>query len=298
MNIKSALKNDRTSKSLSGLSVDEFVSLTPEFKNNLFESYLTRNPNRIRKFGGGKKGKLPSVEEKLLTVLLYLKDYPTFDVLGFIIGTDRTRAFRWVKLLLPVLAKTLGRKLVLPKRQINSVDEWLKLHPELKDIMVDGMERRVNKPKKIKKRNKLYSGKKKSTTRKTVVISDEKRKILLLTPTKSGRRHDKRIADKNQIFHTIPPNVAVWVDTGFQGIQRQHSNTVIPKKATKNHPLTDEDKVDNRLISSIRVTVEHAIAGIKRYRSVADVYRNHLPNLDDQFTLLSAGLWNYHLSFR
>lgn len=297
MNIKSALKNNRTSKSLSGLSVEEFVTLVPGFKNNLLEYYQTKLPNRIRKVGGGKKGRLPTVEEKLFTILLYLKDYPTFDVLGFIIGTDRTRAFRWVKLLLPVLEKTLKRQLVLPKRQINSVDEWLKLHPELKDIMADGMERRINKPKNIKKRNKLYSGKKKSTTRKTIIISDEKRKVLLLTPTKSGRRHDKRIADKNQIFHTIPPNVAVWVDTGFQGIQKQHLNTLIPKKATKNNPLTEEDKTENRLISSIRVTVEHAIAGIKRYRSVADIYRNHLPNLDDQFTYLSAGLWNYHLSF-
>lgn len=298
MNIKSALKNDRASKSLTGLSVNEFDCLVPEFKNNLLEYYQTKLPNRIRKVGGGKKGKLPTVEERLFTALLYLKDYPTFDVLGFIIGTDRTRAFRWVKLLLPVLEKTLKRKLLLPQRQINSIDEWLKIHPELKDIMVDGMERRVNKPKKIKKRNKLYSGKKKSTTRKTVVITDDKKHILLLTKTKSGRRNDKRLLDKNQVVSSIPPDVTIWDDTGFIGVQKQHPNIMMPKKATKNHPLTDEDKAENKLISSIRVVVEHAIAGIKRYRSVADIYRNHLPNLDDQFTLISAGLWNYHLDFK
>ena len=52
----------------------------------------------------------------------------------------------------------------------------------------------------------------------------------------------------------------------------------------------------NQLISSIRVTVEHAIAGIKRYKAARDIYRHKTPNLDDLFQLLSAGLWNYHLS--
>jgi hypothetical protein len=297
MNIQTALKNDRTCKSLTGLSINEFNCLVPDFKVNLSEFYQTHLGKRIRKLGGGRKGKLPTVEDRLFTVLLYLKDYPTFDVLGFIIGTDRTRAFRWVKLLLPVIEKTLSRKIVLPKRQINSIEEWIKLHPELKDIMVDGMERRVNKPKKIKKRNKLYSGKKKSTTRKTIVATDDKRRILILTKTKSGRRHDKKLTDKNQFVSSIPPDVSIWVDTGFQGLQKQHPNLVMPKKATKNYPLTEEEKQNNKLISSIRVQVEHVISGIKRYRSVADVYRNHRPNLDDQFTLLSCGLWNYHLSF-
>ena len=283
---------------MTGLSSPEFISLSFDFKANLRKHYLEIKPERIRKPGGGRKGKLPTTEDRLFTILLYLKDYPTFDVLGFIIGTDRTRAFRWVKKLLLVLEKTLGRKLVLPKRQITSVEEWLRLHPELKDIMVDGMERRVNKPKNIKKRNKLYSGKKKATTRKTVIVTDDKRRVLLLTPTKSGRRHDKRIADKNHLWRVIPPNVAIWVDTGFQGVLKQHQKTMIPKKATKNYPLSEEDKAENKLVSSIRVVVEHAIAGVKRYKAASDIYRNHLPNLDDQFTLLSAGLWNYHLSFR
>ncbi|MBI2404963.1 hypothetical protein HYV22_02185 [Candidatus Gottesmanbacteria bacterium] len=57
-----------------------------------------------------------------------------------------------------------------------------------------------------------------------------------------------------------------------------------------------EEKAENRLISGIRVLSEYAIAGIKRFRSTTDVYRNKLPNMDDTFMLLSAGLWNYHLA--
>jgi len=144
MNIQTALKNDRICKALSGLSINEFNKLIPSFENVYVEYRRDVLPERLRKIGGGRKGNLPTIEDKLLTILIYLKDYPTFDILGFIVGTDRTRAFRWVKLLLPMISKTLARKIVLPKRQINSVAEWLRIHPEVKDIMIDGMERRTN----------------------------------------------------------------------------------------------------------------------------------------------------------
>ena len=120
---------------------------------------------------------------------------------------------------------------------------------------------------------------------------------MILTPTKSERRHDKRLFDKYIGGRNIPLDVWSWTDTGFIGLLRDHPKTIMPKKATKYHRLTEEEKADNRLISGIRVLSEHAIAGIKRFRSTTDVYRNKIANLDDTFMLLSAGLWNYHLQF-
>ncbi|MDP2684032.1 MAG: transposase family protein [bacterium] len=298
MNIKSALGNRRLCLSLTGLNPDEFRDLVPLFAIIYLEFKIKMNPHRTMKYGCGPIGKLRTIEEKLFYILFYLKTYPTFDVASFLVGFNRSNAYREVQFLLPVLETTLKRKLVLPQRKINSIDEFIKKFPGVKDIFIDGTERRVNKPKNLKKRNKLYSGKKKSTTRKTVVVNDEKMKILIMTPTKSGRRHDKRLTDKNQLISSVPPDIPIWTDTGFQGIQKQHQNTIMPKKATKNHPLTDEEKAENKLISAIRVVSEHAIAGIKRYGVAANIYRNHLPNLDDQFTLLSAGLWNYHLDYQ
>ena len=86
------------------------------------------------------------------------------------------------------------------------------------------------------------------------------------------------------------------MDTGFQGVQKLHHNTYIPKKRRKGKPLTAADKEMNRLVSSYRVVVEHAIGGIKRYRCVSEKLRNRKAWIDDTFMLLSAGLWNYHLS--
>lgn len=297
MNVTAALYSNRACLSLTGLRVAEFQDLVESFRLNWEEYAHSRKPNRKRKIGGGRTGQLGTVEEKLLFALFYLKSYPTYDVLAFIVQFHRTRACQWALTLLPILEKTLGRKLVLPERKISSVEEFLRKFPEAKDVFGDGSERRIQRPKSRKRQNKTYSGKKKTHTRKQIVLADEHKRILVLTPTKSGRRHDKRLADKIGIFQNLPPNVTAWLDTGFQGVKKDHPNTLIPRKKTRAHPLTEEDKQENRLISSFRVIVEHAIGGMKRYQSMQHPYRNRKPRLDDLFSLLSAGLWNYHLAF-
>jgi hypothetical protein len=280
---------------LIGVSQEEFHVLLPAFSHAWYV-FLVTKPNRKRKPGAGIKGVLPTDAEKLFFALMYLKTYPTFDVMGFLWDTDRTRAHKWSQKLLPILRNTLHVSGDLPKRKITSVEEFIRCFPEVKDIFIDGTERRTNRPKKPTSQRKLYSGKKKGTTRKTVLIADERRRILLMTTTKSGRRHDKRLADKAGLAGIIPDTVTAWTDTGFQGFSRLHPNTVMPEKATKHHPLTDAQRANNRIISGLRIVAEHAIGGIKRFRAAADIYRNHTPNLDDRFTELAAGLWNFHLA--
>jgi hypothetical protein len=296
MNISPALRSNRSCLALTGVTIAEFKSLVPLFAHAYKEVRIKANPKRVRKFGGGRTGRLKSIEEKLFYALFYLKTYPTFDVASFFVGIDRSNCCRAIRLLFPALETILGRQLVLPQRQIHSVEEFLLLYPEVKDVFLDGTDRRVQRPKDKKRQNKLYSGKRKTTTRKNIIVSDEARRILYLSPTKSGRRHDKKLGDKMGLSH-LPPEVAAWVDTGFQGLQKIHSNTQIPKKRSRDRPLSQQDKENNRLISSFRTTVEHAIAGMKRLRSTTDVYRNKRANFDDALNLLAAGIWNYHLAF-
>lgn len=297
MGISRGLRSDRICKALTGLSVGEFEELRESFSWNLKEYRITLTPQRKRGIGGGRKGALKTDEDKLFAILLYLKSYPTFDVFGFHIGLERTRAFRWTQVLLPVLEMTLKRKLVLPERKITSVEEFQKLFPEIKEIMVDGTERKIQRPQNKKRQNKTYSGKKKMHARKNIVVSDKNKKILVVSPTRSARRHDKRLADKDGLFEHIPEDVGVIIDTGFQGVQKVHTKTFMPTKRSRGKPLTEEQKEWNKLISSIRVPVEHAIGGMKRYQSVTQTFRNKKLPLSDTFILLAAGLWNYHLQF-
>jgi DDE superfamily endonuclease len=295
-NKKQIFSQSRVTQAVLGVSIEEFYKLLPTFSQCLKEHRMQLKPKRKRAVGGGRKGDLPHDEDKLLYILLYLKLYPTYDALAVLANHYRSKCGDSVQLLLPVLEMTLGRKLVLPKRGGNSLEKIFQANPELKDIFIDGTERRVQRPKNLKKRNKLYSGKKKATTRKVVIMNDEKKYIHYMSKTKSGRRHDKRIADKEGILSSIPPDITAWTDTGFVGTKKQHDRTVMPAKAMKNKPLTYEQKQENKLISSIRVVSEHAIGGFKRFKAASDIYRNKLTNFDDLLTEVSIGLWNFHLT--
>lgn len=287
--------NPRLLKALTGISKEEFNALLPLFEQATLEDKRLRSKAKQRQFGGGSKGKLATTEQKLFFVLVYIKTYPTFDFLGFVFSLHRSKAHRNTIRLIGSLEKALGRKIVMPEKKISSMEEFLEKFPEAKDLFVDGVERPIQRPKNKKKQNKLYSGKKKRHTKKSVIAVNDQKQILIFTKTKSGRRHDKRLADKDSLFEHLPESVTLWVDTGFQGVHKQHANTLMPKKATKGKPLTYTEKEENQVISSFRVVVEHAIAGVKRFKAYADIWRNRLVNLDDTVMRIVAGLWNLHI---
>src|SRR2546430_8282787 len=88
------IRDDRQMKALTGLSQDQFDHLLPVFRD-MYQSSQQKtyeegraSGTRRRKPGGGSKGKLPTMAEKLQFVLYYYKTYPTFDVLGTQFETD------------------------------------------------------------------------------------------------------------------------------------------------------------------------------------------------------------------
>ncbi len=280
-------------KALTGLTPEEFSRLLVSFAPLLAQE-AHRKP-RQRGVGGGRKGGLrQDPSRKLFFILFYVRVYPTFDVAGFFYDVHRSRPHKWTKQLLPLLRETLGREVVFPERQIKSVEEFLRKFPQAKDLFIDGTERPRRRPVKGKAQRKHYTGKKKRHTRKNIVWADENRRILLLSPTKNGRLHDKRASDKNGGLSCVPADVHVWTDTGFLGHQREHPHLHMPKKGSKHHPLTEAEKEENRIISSLRIIVEHAICGMKRFRAAADICRNW-NGRDDELMGICAGLWNFHL---
>ena len=296
INLDRLLKEERTCKSLTGMSKQEFLDLSIQFEKALYIHQKERM-GRKRAVGGGRRGKLPTAKEKLAFILIYLKVYPTFDVIALLTHRARSKCCESVKKLLPILERVLKHACVLPKRRITSASDFFQAFPAGKDIFLDGSERRIERPSKHSKRKKLYSGKKKCCTRKNIIAVDDKKRIGFLTPTKSGRRHDKRLTDKSLLFNHVPDDITIWADTGFQGMYHSHANAMLPIKASKNKKLSEKEKQHNQLVSSFRCIVEHAIGGYKRLKAACDIYRNRRPNLDDTFHLVAAGLWNFHLQY-
>jgi hypothetical protein len=67
----------------------------------------------------------------------------------------------------------------------------------------------------------------------------------------------------------IAIDIQVLTDTGYQGLQKIHANTSMPKKKSKKNPLTKEDK--KQKLSAERVPNENVIGSVKRFKIVADI---------------------------
>jgi hypothetical protein len=95
----------------------------------------------------------------------------------------------------------------------------------------------------------------------------------------------------------FPKDLTLWLDLGFTGVDKDYpeASVMMPKKKPRGKELTDGEKTQNKVISGIRVLVEHAIGGIKRLRITTDKFRNKKDTFNDKAMLISCGLWNYHL---
>ena len=294
LNIARIKKSNRQIKALTGMNTHEFALLVSEIEKILYEAAAKKT--RKRAVGGGRKGALKSSESKTFFILFYLKVYPTYDLAAAIFDVDKSRVSRWVKQLLPILETVLGRSCVLPKRKVQSAEELFEHFPETKDLFVDGLERRTQRSTKPKQQRRQYSGKKKCHTRKNIVVADEQKRILYLSASKNGKIHDFKQVQKTELLDNIPPDTTVWVDKGFQGIKNKvpPEQVQIPHKKPKGGNLTSEQKEENKIISSIRIIVEHAIGGIKRFGCMSQIYRNRRGQ-DDQMISICSGLWNFHI---
>ncbi len=81
-------------------------------------------------------------------------------------------------------------------------------------------------------------------------------------------------------------------DSGYQGLVQLHTNSLLPKKSSKNCPLTKQERKDNREISRKRIFVEHAIRFVKRFRILSERYRNRRRRFALRFSLI-AGICNF-----
>jgi hypothetical protein len=82
------IRDDRQAKALTGCTLAMLRELLPVFGQLFNDGLMAHRPVRSdvkqRIVGGGKKGVLRTTEDKLVYVLLYLKAYPTYDVLSSI----------------------------------------------------------------------------------------------------------------------------------------------------------------------------------------------------------------------
>jgi hypothetical protein len=160
------IRDDRQMCALTGLTQAQFDELLPAFS----EVYLAKRQadyaqavqagKRQRKVGGGRKGKLPTLADKLLFVLYYYKTYPTFDVLGTQFKLARSKAHTNLYLLSPLLHETLVKLEMMPQREFKTVAELTLALKGVDQIIIDATERAYRRPQDAEQQREHFSGKK------------------------------------------------------------------------------------------------------------------------------------------
>ena len=124
------------------------------------------------------------------------------------------------------------------------------------------------------------------------MIVDKKSAQVICTAFSNGKRHDFRVFKESRV--RFQKETQVVTDTGYQGLQKLHSNSALPKKKRKHHPLTKEEKNRNKELSSLRVLNENVIGRLKRFKIISDRYRNRRKRFGLRFNLIS-GIYNFEL---
>jgi hypothetical protein len=281
-------------KSFTGVTLSAFAELLPAFRQ-AYQADLERREQqhpvpRQRRRGGGSKGAIPRLEDKLVFILCYFRLYPVQVLQGYLFGMGQSQANEWIHRLTPVLNQALGYEKQLPARQSREIEQVLAACPDL-EFIIDGAERPIRRPKDPDRQRQNYSGKKKRHTVKNNVVTDKRtRKIKGLSRTVEGKKHDKKLADEQNL--DFPPDSKLWKDTGFQGYEPANTQTFQPKKKPKGRDLTPAEKAQNAAISSERIGVEHSIGGVKVFCIVQTVFRNIKQDFDDLVMETACGLHN------
>jgi hypothetical protein len=272
-------------KQLLGISYDQFIDLVKCAKQFHEEEQfkIEQSKVRIHRRGGGRK-ELLSITEQVCLCLFYLRQIPTFEVLGMMFGISKTEAndtfHYWRKILRQILPASLLEQVEENEGDLIIVQEIL---TDFK-LLVDSVEQPIERPSDNEEQKKFFSGKKKQHTVKNQIVSLPEGKDIVDVkvgfpgPTADIKlfREQQTKFDKEQEFEG---------DKAYQG----GTNITTPHKKKKKQQLSEQQKEENKVLSSKRIFVEHLIRVVKifqvasqRFRLNADVY--------NEIVLLVCGL--------
>ena len=223
----------------------------------------------------GKKPKL-SIEALLLAPLEYLREYRTYAHIAASYGIAESNIYRRIKWIEDTLIR--DGTFSLPGRKAP-----LKSETEYEVILVDATESPIERHKKQKR---YYSGKKKRHTPKTQMLVNLQAGEIIALAFSNGKKHDFQLFKDSDIH--VKAETVLEADTGYQGLAQIHTNSLMSKKRSKHHPLTKQERKENREISRKRIFVEHSIRFLKRFRILSECYRNRRNRFALRFSLIAS----------
>ena len=286
-------------KSFTGLTIKEFDEIygeiTKRYVKHEIQRLSKRKNNRERDIGAGRPFKL-DIKNRILMLLVYYRLYITYTLDGFLFNLDQSNICRDIQKIENLIRKCIPipQKLYNKTKRLRTTEEIEKYFPGFL-AFVDSTEQQIPRPVDKNKRKIFYSGKKKRhTVVKTQLMVNDQGTIIHKSNYKKGHRHDYDIYKKN---HPITPEKVVNVfDLGYLGVETDFPEQLssIPNRKKRNVELSQKEKEYNESHSRKRIIIEHTICRLKKYRILADVFRNKLRKYNRMSDIV-AGLINYKI---
>jgi len=266
-------------RAMTGISVAEYRQIVQELAAPyaVAEQQRLSRPARRRAIGGGRRFTL-SLADQLLLTIIWLRQYPTFPVLGYLFGLDDRPAARIVARLLPLLEAAGRASMRLPDpgpRHRRDLPQLLKNTPGLM-VLVDTFEQRVQRPSDPAEQKQWYSGKKKAHTIKVqVAVEETTGRIVDVADGMPGPTADITVLKGSALPERLPPGTGLMGDSAYQSLATLHPEGYSPRKKPKGQPRPDEDRAYNREIARRRVKAEHSIGRLRRFEALTARDRQH-----------------------
>lgn len=256
-------------KRLIGIDVAQLEQLITqaELMYNQKSQRLERQKKRINKKGGGRKIKL-STKEQILLTLIYLRHAISFQLLGIQFGISESAAHYIFHRWLPIIIEILPASLLSQVKNSESDTEFVKEILAQIELIVDSWEQDRERPSEYEAQKKFYSGKKKRHTIKNqLIVLPNGKDIVDVVAGKPGPKSDINIFRESK--NKFEPSQKFSGDKAYEGA----SQITTPQKKPKGGVLTSLEKENNKHLAKTRIVVEHIIRLVKNFKAAGERFR-------------------------
>ena len=284
-----------------GLTVSEFDDLVKDLLPRYVEAEAQRlqRPDRQRDIGAGRKFELDA-RNQLLLVVVWLRIYPTGDVLGYLFGVSAPTVSRILSRVLPLLEQAGRDTMRLPdpgRKRRRQWSELLAMIPEL-TVVVDTFEQAVQRPQDRDDADAHYSGKKKTHTLKSqVAVEADTGYICDVADSVRGPTADIKLLEDSGLLDELPDAVGVGGDLAYIKLTKLRDQGFSPRRKPRGKARPIQDIIYNRVFSHFRIIIEHTIGRMRRFQAISQRDRHHRRDHTAR-TRAIAGLVNRQLIAR
>jgi hypothetical protein len=300
-------------RALTGLTLDEFALLLRRFAPAYDAAEYARHarPARQRAIGAGPPFHLDP-RDQLLVTLVWLRRYPTHEVLAWLFGVSAATVLRIVARLVPVLEELGHATMRFPdpgRHHRRQFEELLADLPELA-VVIDTFEQKVQRPQHRAAADQWYSGKKKTHTIKSQVVVDvHSGRFCAIGESVPGPTADITLLKQSGVLDRLPPGVGAEGDLAYVSIAAAHPQGLgaTPRRKPRgkdkqrergrDKPRPPQDIAYNRAFAQRRIIVEHRIGRLRTYACLTMCDRQHRTNHRARVVAV-AGLVNLQIDCR